>query len=61
MSWENYGEWHIDHITPIKYKEDGVVPDLEEIILRLHYLNTQPMWAEENISKGNRFIGKSQK
>ena len=57
MSWENYGEWHIDHIIPLKYKQDGVEPTLEEVIERLHYLNTQPMWASENISKGNRYIG----
>ena len=57
MTWENYGEWHIDHIQPIRYKEGGKAPDLEEVIKRLHYTNTQPLWATENISKGNRFIG----
>jgi hypothetical protein len=58
MSWENRGEWHIDHTIPIKYRENGEEPSLEEIIKRLHYTNTQPMWAEENISKSNRYIGK---
>ena len=58
MNWENYGEWHIDHIVPIKYKEDGKVADLEEVIKRLHYTNTQALWASDNIAKGNRFIGK---
>ena len=53
MTWENYGEWHIDHITPLKYGE----PTFEEVVERLHYKNTQPLWARENISKGNRFIG----
>ena len=54
MSWENYGKiWHIDHIIPISYKN----PSLDEVIQRLHYLNTQPLWASENISKGNRYIG----
>lgn len=53
MTWENYGEWHIDHIIPLKYNN----PTLEEIIERLHYENLQPMWASDNISKGNRFIG----
>lgn len=57
MSWENYGEWHIDHIVPIKYKENGEVPSIEEVIKRLHYTNTQPMKASENISKGNRYVG----
>lgn len=54
MNWNNYGEWHIDHIIPIKYNN----PTLEEVAERLHYTNTQPMWANENMSKNNRYIGK---
>ena len=57
MSWKNYGsEWHIDHKIPLKYQEEGQPPTLEKVAERLHYLNTQPMWASENMSKGNRFI-----
>ena len=57
MSWKNYGsEWHIDHKVPLKYQQNGQPPTLEEVAERLHYTNTQPMWASENISKGNRFI-----
>jgi hypothetical protein len=56
MTWENHGEWHIDHIIPIKYEN----PTLEEVIQRLHWKNTQPLWAEDNIAKGNRFIGKKE-
>jgi hypothetical protein len=57
MTWENQGDWHIDHIIPIMYSEDGNPPSLEVVIERLHYKNTQPLWAKDNISKGNRFIG----
>lgn len=53
MDWNNYGEWEIDHIIPIKYNE----PTLEEVIERLHYTNTQPLWKPENAAKGNRYIG----
>jgi hypothetical protein len=53
MTWDNHGEWHIDHIVPIKYEN----PSIEEVMERLHFTNTQPLWADENISKGNRFIG----
>ena len=53
MSWKNHGKWHIDHIIPLKYDN----PTLEEQIERLHYKNLQPLWAEENISKGNRYCG----
>lgn len=53
MTWDNYGEWHIDHIIPLKYNN----PTLEEVIERLHWSNTQPLWASENIAKGNHYIG----
>ena len=56
MSWKNYGEWHIDHKIPLKYKQDGISPTIEEVAKRLHYTNTQPLWASDNISKGNRYI-----
>ena len=53
MSWDNYGEWEIDHIIPLKYNN----PSIEEVQERLHYSNTQPLWARENRAKGNRHIG----
>jgi hypothetical protein len=53
MTWENYGEWQIDHITPIRYES----PTLEQVCERLHYTNTQPLWKAENMAKGNRWIG----
>ena len=51
MSWQNYGEWHIDHKMPLKYNK----PLLEGVVQWLHYTNTQPMWASENMSKGCRY------
>lgn len=50
MSWENYGNWHLDHKTPISWAKNET-----EAILLCHYTNYQPLWAKENISKGNRF------
>lgn len=29
----------------------------EDVIERLHYTNTQPMWDWQNLEKGNRYIG----
>ena len=52
MSWENYGEWHIDHKIPPKYNK----PSLGEVAKQLQYTNTQPMWASENMSKGCSYI-----
>jgi hypothetical protein len=57
MTWENQGEWHIDHIIPVLYKHDSIEPSIEEVGKRLHYTNCQAMWGGENISKGNRYIG----
>ena len=54
MTWENFGQWHIDHIVPLKYG----TPTLEDTIERLHYTNTQPLWAADNMSKGSRYVGR---
>lgn len=53
MNWENYGEWHIDHIRPIssfifENSED------EEFKKCWSLKNLQPMWGFENIRKGNK-------
>lgn len=49
MSWENHGEWHIDHIKPITaFKE-------HEIMKANHYTNLQPLWREENLRKRNNY------
>jgi hypothetical protein len=50
MTWENYGKWHLDHKTPISWAKTE-----KEVIELNHYTNFQPMWAIENLSKGNRF------
>ncbi len=53
MSWDNIGEWHVDHVRPrsafsysspddAAFKECWALPNL------------QPLWAIENMSKGAR-------
>ena len=51
MTWDNYGKWHIDHIKP------QCLFDFtnEEDIKKCWSLdNLQPLWAEENLKKGNK-------
>ena len=46
MTWENQGEWHIDHIKA----QSRFDPTIEEEAFKCwHYTNLQPMWAEINI------------
>ena len=52
MNWNNHGEWHIDHKTPLSLMISQGITD-PSIINALD--NLQPMWAKENLSKGNRY------
>lgn len=47
MNWENHGEWHIDHIRPISCFKSS---ELEQMN---HISNLQPLWAKDNLTKGN--------
>lgn len=53
MTWENHGltgnVWHIDHIIPLDKAKT-----VEEVYKLCHYSNLQPLWAKENLKKGNR-------
>lgn len=55
MSWDNYGagpgKWNIDYIKPLS-KFD--LSDGNQFLEACHYTNTQPMWSEENLKKGNK-------
>lgn len=55
MTWDNLGQWHLDHIYPV-----SIAKDEAELIKLNHYTNFQPMWAAENISKGNKIIPNTQ-
>lgn len=51
MSWDNYGEWHIDHIKPCSSFD---LSDVDQQKLCFNYLNLQPLWAIDNIKKSNK-------
>ena len=51
MNWDNQGQWHLDHIYPVSLAKD------EQHLIKLnHYTNFQPLWAIDNIKKGNKII-----
>lgn len=53
MSWDNYGEWHIDHIIPLAAAKTECLESMVENLKYLnHYSNLRPLWAAENIAKG---------
>lgn len=51
MNWDNQGEWHIDHIEALANFD---LTSIDELKKACHYSNLQPLWAKDNISKGNR-------
>jgi hypothetical protein len=51
MTWDNYGEWHLDHIMPVD--SFCLINPIEQRQC-FHYTNLQPLWAKENIIKSNK-------
>ena len=55
MTWDNYGEWHVDHIKPISSFNIEEIGD-NEFMKCWSLDNLQPLWGEENIRKSNKII-----
>lgn len=55
MTWENYGQWHLDHIRPLSSFN---LENTEEQRQANHYSNLQPLWAGDNIKKGSKYVGR---
>lgn len=52
MSWENYGEWEIDHVRPLSSFN---LLEKSEQQKANHYTNLQPLWQDENRSKSGKW------
>lgn len=53
MTWDNYGDWHIDHIIPCASFD---LTDPEQQKKCFHYTNLQPLWAEDNLKKSDKIL-----
>jgi hypothetical protein len=52
MTWDLLGQHiHIDHIIPLSSAKTE-----DELYRLCHYTNLQPLWAEDNLKKGNKIL-----
>jgi hypothetical protein len=51
MSWDNYGDWHVDHIKPCA-SFDLSKPEQQQQCF--HYSNLQPLWGRDNLLKSDK-------
>lgn len=49
MTWDNRGEWHLDHIQPIASAKTEA-----DLLALNHFTNVRPLWASENIAKKDK-------
>jgi hypothetical protein len=55
MSWNNMGQWHIDHIIP-KSHFNITGPYCKDFKMCWFLLNLQPLWAEDNSKKSDKLF-----
>lgn len=56
MTWDNYGEWHIDHKIPQSVFNFSK-PEHMDFKRCWALKNLQPMWSLDNLSKHNKLVG----
>lgn len=52
MSWDNYGEWHIDHMIPCAAFDHE---DENELKACWNFRNLRALWGSENLKKSSIF------
>jgi hypothetical protein len=52
MSWDNYGEWELDHKRPVSSFD---LTSAYDQFLCFHYTNYQPLWRTDNRKKGAKY------
>jgi hypothetical protein len=53
MTFDNYGEWEIDHIKPISLFN---LDNDKELFECCNFKNLQPLWKKDNILKSNQYF-----
>ena len=51
MTWENYGQWHLDHVKPCSSYNLSVTEQINECFC---WKNIQPLWQIDNLKKSNK-------
>jgi hypothetical protein len=54
MSWDNYGEWHIDHIRPCASFD--LTNQLQQRAA-FNFVNLRPLWGPDNNEKSSLWCG----
>lgn len=55
MNWQNYGEWEIDHITPVDWFVKNFDFKNAEVQKQcFNFKNLQPLWKLDNVKKSNK-------
>jgi hypothetical protein len=54
MTWDNHGThgWHFDHVRPLASFD---LTDPEQQLAAFNYRNLQPLWAADNLKKGDKW------
>lgn len=51
MTWDNWGEWELDHIIPVNTFDLTVEVNTFAVS---HYTNLQPLWKKDHIKKSSK-------
>jgi len=53
MTWENYGEWELDHIQELDTFDLSI---RDQLLVACNYMNIQPLWYEEHLIKTAEYM-----